>query len=405
MRWTEEVPYDIRDSALGDFFKAYDYRRKAGKKFTMHYRRKKDRVQESFTIPHKHIKTRHSSRCIKFKRVNCPHATNCQCSGKKCNLHGQCCKTTCQSGSCHCHGRCHEICETNCSKYCFPRIWVGGLLGTFKEKLPCHINHDCRLIKTINNKYYLAIPTDIEKPKFVFRRNNAVGLDPGERIFQTCYDTEGNAYLIGEGDSRKLDRLSRIASRMREGIERVYIGKKRERNRKEYRKTTNKRKLKGLRKAAAKVERKAKNMISDLQRKTVKFLVKKYDTILIPKFRSQQMARRKQSSCQNNGHRRIIGKGTTRRMLRWSHYKFRELLQSKAKTERKKVFVVEEPLTTKTCGKCFYIKWELKGEKIYICPKCGSRFHRDVNGGRNVILHNWEKCGLRFMNFRLILHK
>ena len=422
MRWMAEVPYDIRDSAITEFMiaysterKKYEKRRKAGKtvkEFEMHFRRKKEKVQESFTVPHKHLKIKHSDQCRDFKRDNCPYAMTCQCQGKKCNPHGQCCKTVCRSGSCPCQGRCHKLCEEKCSNYCFPRLWQKELLGTFKEKLPCHINHDCRLIRTVNNRYYLAIPTDIEKPGLVFRRNYTVALDPGERLFQACYDTEGNAYIIGEGDSQKFDELSKRAGQMRAGKARIYTGKKRDRKKKEYRITTDKKKLKGLRKAAAKVERKIKNMISDIHRKTAKFLVKRYDTILIPKFRSQQMAKKRQNrgqdtqssnsssqTSQNNSQWRTISKGTTRRMLQWSHYKFRELLKSKAKTARKKVFVVEEPLTTKTCGNCFHIKWEMRGERIYVCKRCGSRFHRDVNAGRNVILENWEKCGLRFVTF------
>ena len=244
------------------------------------------------------------------------------------------------------------------------------------------------MIRTNEDKYYLNIPIDITPPNIIFELGTTVSLDPGEKIFQTCYDNLGNSYMIGENDSKRVDKLSRTAQRMRDGIERINNPD----GSKIFRKTQDKKKRKMLRKVAARVERKAKDLISDIHRKTAKFLTDNYNTILIPVFKSQKMAEKTQT----NGTRRKLGRDVTRRLLRWTHYKFRMILQSKSKIAGKKVFVVEEPYTTKTCGKCFYINHNIGGNREFNCPNCGSRFHRDINAARNILLHNWERCGLEF---------
>ena len=279
-------------------------------------------------------------------------------------------------------------CSKNCTFYCFPKTWGKRSLRTFGERLPLDIQHDCRLIRTAEGKYYLTVPIDQYISPITLLVGHVASLDPGEKIFQTCYDNKDTAYLIGGNDSQKLDRLAGIATRMREGIERVNNPN----GTKTYRQTSDHRKRKKLKKIAARMERKAKNMISDLHRKTAKFLTNKYDAIMIPSFRSQRMAKRSQ----RNGQRRRLGRDTTRRLIRWSHYKFRALLQSKAKIAGTKVFVVEEPYTSKTCGNCFYINHGLGGNRRFVCPKCNSSFHRDVNAARNIMMHNWNSCGMHF---------
>ena len=212
-------------------------------------------------------------------------------------------------------------------------------------------------------------------------RGNAVALDPGVRIFQTTYDTEGNSYLIGENGAKKIDSLAGIARRMRAGIYRYYQNGK-----KKYRKARNAKEKKGLLKAANRIEQRIKNMISDIHRKTVKFLCEKYDTIIIPEFASQDMVR---------DVKRKIGKSTARQLLRWSHYKFRELLKCKGEVMGAKVVIGTEEYTSKTCGNCFYVNKHLTGQKTLVCRNCNITIHRDINGARNILMLNWERAQLQ----------
>jgi len=300
--------------------------------------------------------------------------------------------------------------KENGDKYCFPTKWGKEILNTYKEKLPDIINHDCRLImKTIGNneKFYLAIPTDVEvKPKV--KNLNAVSLDPGVKIFQTTYDTEGTSYLIGEDDSRKIGKLSKITQRMRDGIKRDWIGgdqiikngRKKLINRKRiFREVKTEKEKKGLLKAAAKIEHKIKNKISDLHRKTAKFLCEKYDTVIIPNFRVKQMSEKKD---ENNNWKRKIGKETTRQMINWGHYSFRQLLIAKGKATGTNVYVGTEEYTSKTCGNCYWINNKLQGERELQCENCNLTFHRDINAARNIMILNCKKSNL--IQFKLKLN-
>ena len=95
---------------------------------------------------------------------------------------------------------------------------------------------------------------------------------------------------------------------MRDGIKRRWVDGKRM-----FEKSSNKKELKGLKRAAYRLETKIKNMISDIHKKTAKFLCDNYDTVIIPVFRSQRMTERRDSE---GRWKRKIGKGRSRRLMR-----------------------------------------------------------------------------------------
>ncbi len=337
-----KVPYDIRDGAIRDFCDAYKtqmklVKEKKRKHFTMKFRKKKS--DQTFVINSKHFK-------VKKEGI-----------------------------------------------FCFPRKWGKEPLLTYSEEIPlvekkgklC-IGHDCRVTITRDNKFYLIVPIDVE-----IRTKDGVSicsLDPGVRIFQTVYDTEGNSLFIGEKDIEKIDHLGNIANRMRNGIKRKWKRKKRV-----FEKVTTKKEKTGLRKAAYKVETKIKNMISDFHRKTAKFLCETYDHVIIPEFRTQNMVRKR---------KRCICKTTARKMMHWSHFSFRELLRAKGAVTGTNVIVGTEEYTSKTCGNCFFVNEKLGGDKIFTCPQCNASFHRDVNGARNIMILNWKKLPDRISNLTIL---
>lgn len=204
-----QVPYDVRDEAIRDFIKAYKIQLqlvKEGKKdrFEMHYRSKKDIFEKSIVINHKHITQ--STEGLKF----------------------------------------------------FSRTWSNEPINLLEE-VPL-IRHDCRLTMTKDNRFYIIIPIDIDEtnhPKR--RRNNIAALDPGVKIFQTVYDSENTAYLIGsagvydDNDINGLDKISRIAQRMRRGRKKVN-----ENGTTRFRDANNKKEKKALKKQAENLERKNK---------------------------------------------------------------------------------------------------------------------------------------------------
>jgi putative transposase len=335
-KYCAQVYYDIRAGAIRDFIKAFktQLKLKQGNKnfhFEMKFRRKKTSTQDSIEI-----------RSRDLKRY--------------------------QTGE----------------YACFPRKWEEEILTTFRENLPDVINHDCRLIMTKDNKFYLAIPTDIPTvPKIL--KYNAVSLDPGVNTFQTAYDTEGESYKIGNEDANEIDRLSKIAERMRQGVKRVWINGERR-----YRQARNKRERKGLLKAAIKLETKIKNKVSDLHRKTAKFLCEKYDTVIIPEFRASKMAEKREDGV----WKRKISKETTRKMMRLGHYTFREILKAKGEVTGTNIVIGTEEWTSKTCGICMWVNKHLTGERILNCKNCGNSVDRDIGASRNIMMLNWERGGL-----------
>jgi transposase len=80
-------------------------------------------------------------------------------------------------------------------------------------------------------------------------------------------------------------------------------------------------------------------------------------------------------------------------MYTWSHYLFRQHLQSAAsRYARRHVIECGEPGTSKTCGNCGFWHAELGGNKTFTCPRCEIVLDRDVAGARNNFLAAYGKA-------------
>jgi|GraSoiStandDraft_51_1057287.scaffolds.fasta_scaffold647892_2 putative transposase len=73
-------------------------------------------------------------------------------------------------------------------------------------------------------------------------------------------------------------------------------------------------------------------------------------------------------------------------MLTWSHGRFLNRLLSKAEELGKKVVIVSEAYTSKTCSACGWINRNLGGQKVFRCRDCKWVVDRDVNGARGIFL-------------------
>jgi len=91
---------------------------------------------------------------------------------------------------------------------------------------------------------------------------------------------------------------------------------------------------------------------------------------------------------------RKIHKKTVRQMLGWSHFKFRQRLFLKAEEKTHcKVHEITEEYTSKCCGNCGRLNHKLGAMKVFKCPYCKWTLDRDMNGARNIMIKNIEKCG------------
>lgn len=253
-------------------------------------------------------------------------------------------------------------------------------------------SYGCRLSWNGKDVFMLHVPRIPPNPIKV-PKSGVCSIDPGERIFASVYGTDGSTFFIGDNESQKVDRLAITAQRMRDGIKRKFKGYDEFGcSIKSYYKVTKEntknpgRTCKRLRNKAKQLEERAKHLITDIHRKIVRFLSERYETIIIPKFNPRRICQKKDST---GKYVRNISKGTSRRLLRWSHYKFRQLLLAKCGT---RVIVGTEEYTSKTCGNCFNIHWKLGDSKVFKCPTCKFSIHRDLNAARNIMLLNWAKA-------------
>jgi len=240
------------------------------------------------------------------------------------------------------------------------------------EELPEKVSSSVRFLRDRLGRYFLIVPREVEKKS----ENQApqtlesiVALDPGVRTFQTTYDAAGLTSEWGKGDMTQIFLLCRRADKL-QGEAAKKKGSKR----------------RGARMQRLRLLESIKDKVKEIHRKLAVWLCENYKVILIPLFESSKMARR--------GARKL-NKNTTRNMLTWSHYSFRELLKNKAELYPW-VNVIEctEEYTSKTCGRCGEINSKLGGAKTFKCKPCGFVADRDINGARNILLKYLSQfCG------------
>ena len=119
--------------------------------------------------------------------------------------------------------------------------------------------------------------------------------------------------------------------------------------------------------------------IKELHWKVSSFLVKNYDHILLPEFKTSQIVTKSKKLC----------KMTKRLMNMFSFYKFKEKLSHKCSVYGKELYIVDESYTSKTCGLCGTLS-NVGGSEVYKCKSCKVEIDRDINGSRNIFLKNFN---------------
>ena len=140
---------------------------------------------------------------------------------------------------------------------------------------------------------------------------HVVSIDPGVRTPFTWYSSTKGVGKIGENDIGRIFRLCKYMDDLISKKDRLANS------------TSKRKKKKALRvdKAIFRMRKKIRQLQNEIHRKTIKFLTDEFDVIVIPPFEVSGMVNRKT---------RKITKKTVRKMLGWSHYKFRQRLISKA---------------------------------------------------------------------------
>ena len=209
------------------------------------------------------------------------------------------------------------------------------------------------LSKTKSGNFFLSILMDISQDEIVkFKKTNKeVGIDLGVKDFVITSDGKKfeNKHFF-KNDEQKLKKLQRQLSKKKVGSN-----------------NRNKQRIK-IAKAFERITNKKENYIHCV----VNELLGNYDTIYMENLSINGMLR--------NHH-------LAKAISEVGFYKFKEILQSKAIANNKKVVLIDKFYpSSKTCSYCGYKNKGLKlQDREWQCPNCGEIHDRDLNAAKNIL--------------------
>jgi putative transposase len=112
-----------------------------------------------------------------------------------------------------------------------------------------------------------------------------------------------------------------------------------------------------------------------MHKKVANYLLKNYEIINIGKVSIKSMI----SNLTGN-----LKEITKRRLLKLSHFKFREYLKLNSSKYGNTINEIDEYLTSQKCHNCGNLKKNLGCNKEYNCLVCGVLLDRDINASINI---------------------
>lgn len=194
----------------------------------------------------------------------------------------------------------------------------------------------------VNREWYPSDDIRSDNQTTSAKTNRIISLDPGIRKFLVGYDPNGKSVLFGKGASLKLENLILEEDKEKDYSKRKHI----------------------------------RNMVNEMHWKSIRYLTTNYDTIVYPDFRVSQMVKG-----------RKLKRMTKRLMLMFCFHSFKEKLQYKCDCLGKKLYIVDESFTSRTCSQCGRLN-DTGGSEKYHCIGCGMRGDRDILASRNILIKN-----------------
>lgn len=224
------------------------------------------------------------------------------------------------------------------------------------EKLPEKLDYTSRLKRTPTNKYYFCFPKVLEL-KGENQANKIIFIDPGVKTFLTGYDPDGKIIIWGERDIGFIARLQHYRNKLHGKIV----------------KSKNKRKKISYRKAMIRINERIFNLVEELHKKLVKWLVENYNYIFLPRLNFHLCKK--------------LNKKSKEKMSAYSHCRFMDRLRNKTREyTTTKLIEVKEDFTSKTCSNCGNLHKSLKNKDLYKCEECKIEMGRDINAAKNIML-------------------
>jgi putative transposase len=119
-----------------------------------------------------------------------------------------------------------------------------------------------------------------------------------------------------------------------------------------------------------------KNKVDELHWKTINYLTKNYDTILIGNLKIQGVI---SSDSMKDRMTKLVGQSMC-------FYKFKQRLENKCKLKGIKYKEIDESYTSKICSACGNKNDKLKNDRVYKCKGCKMIMDRDINGARGIYI-------------------
>jgi transposase len=221
--------------------------------------------------------------------------------------------------------------------------------------------------KTINPKIHAVETSENKEPQMIGGESQtpqvserSLSGDPGCRTFLTCYTPDGYVYHLGLNDIQVLYRLFHYKNKLQGKISKS--------------KGNHKRRMK---KAWIRLSNRIHNLVDDFHKKTAKWLLDNFTTLIIPKLDVNQFSKKKTS------------KTTRNKMRLWRHCSFINCLKNKQRFYPKSQLIIpSEEYTSMTCSHCGCEHKTLGRNKTFLCPNptCQRIFDRDVNASFNILL-------------------
>ena len=226
---------------------------------------------------------------------------------------------------------------------------------------------------TVLKSYILNLVNTIKSEPTTIK--DIASIDQGIRTPFVVYSTK-EVIKIGSNCTDKIKKVCKEIDIIQSRInKKSYYVKDDDGNKKSYN-VTSKRK-RNLKKAMHKKIQYLKNLKKELHNKSIRYLCDNFSTVILPPFKTKEMVGNLHST-------------TARMMCTLSFYQFKTKLKNKAKEYNINILEKTEPFTSKTCGNCGNIKYDLGSAEFYDCRKCHLKIDRDINGARNILLRNIE---------------
>ena len=226
-----------------------------------------------------------------------------------------------------------------------------------KEDIPDFSS--CRIVMKYGREFYLSAQVKYELPQKnnVIDLDKTVAIDPNTKNMLAFYSAS-TAGVFGENINQLLDSKNSKISRLQHLESQV----------------TDKRIKKMLRRKIIRQYNKREGIRDEIHWKLANALLKNYDAVIIPEFQEQKKCK-------------TLRKSTNRQMFGISHSLFRNRLSHKADIQGKRVIVMTEEYTSKTCSQCG--QYNIPSDRHYYCSSCRLSIHRDINAAKNIMLKGY----------------